>query len=205
MPNRQSRYEFRLFSTAGVLQRVLVDWLSLSYSLRVNEPGSFTLILGDYDAALAALFVEDALVEVWRRPSGQPPYIDFEGFARDISRKTAANGMQTFQVGGPGYLDLIDRRIIAYPANTAQTEKRGAAGTVIWEYVDENAGPSATVVNGREASGVTTGLTLAADAGLGSAWEGARAWDSLLTTIQGISAQVTDVEFEVAGTGSGTF
>jgi hypothetical protein len=72
------------------------------------------------------------------------------------------------------------------------------------EYVDENAGPSATLVPRLLESGVTSGLSIEADAAGGAVWSGAKAFENLLTTIQEISAAVS-LDFGIVGVGVALF
>lgn len=207
----QAQYQVLLFSTAGLQQRTIVDWKALSYQRSVNAPGAWTLAIGEPNQSgvpidsLPALFVEDAIVQIRRMiPGVRDWYTDFTGFVRDIGWSTDEAGNRTFTAAGLDCMDLLARRTIAYPAGTKQTEKNGVSGTKIAEFVDENAGVNATTALGREDSGVTSGLTVAT-AALGSTWQGARFQDNLLNVIQGISAQVGDVEWTFATTvGSGS-
>lgn len=148
----------------------------------------------------ADLFVLDALVEVWREDRAAVPaiprYRDLDAFHRTGVRQTLASGLETFTSYGTGMADLLARRAIAYPAQSAGALKSGAGETVMKAFVEENAGPSATVANGRLAGGVTQGLTVEADAGRGSAWDGSRQNKGLLETCQEI-AVATGIDFGV--------
>lgn len=207
----QAQYQIILYNTSGVQQRVIVDWKALSYGRTVIAPAAWSLAIGEPNQSgvpidsLPALFVEDALIQVKRRiPGVLDWYTDFVGFVRDIGWATDEAGNRTFTAAGLDCMDLLARRTIAYSAGTKQTEKSGVSGTKIAEFVDENAGVSATTVNGRKASGVTSGLSVVT-AALGSTWQGARFQDNLLSVIQGISAQVGDVEWTFVTTvGSGS-
>lgn len=207
----QGQYQIVLFSTTGNQQRTIVDWNQLTYARTVNAPGAWTLAMGESNqigvpiSSLPALFVEDAIIQVKRRiPGVLDWYTDYTGFVRDVGWATDEAGNRTFTAAGLDCMDLLARRTIAYSAGTKQTEKSGVSGTKIAEFVDENAGVSATTVNGRKASGVTSGLSVVT-AALGSTWQGARFEDNLLNVIQGISAQVGDVEWTFVTTvGSGS-
>jgi hypothetical protein len=199
-----------LYSTSGNQTAVITDWQSLTYQRAVNAPGGYTLTFGGDSMAsstfpaLAGLFTEDCIVQVRRRLGdlSQPWYTDLTAFHADDMMGRDEAGLLYFGSAGVGTLDLLNRRTIAYKAGTKQVEKRGAASTVIGAFVEENAGASATTGLGREASGVTTGLTITAPA-IGTTWEGQRHQQNLLNVIQGISVDVADVEFEMTTTAGG--
>lgn len=148
----------------------------------------------------SVFFVTDALIEVWREDRAAVPpivrYKDLDAFHRTGVRQTLSSGLETFTSYGAGMADLLKRRAILYPAQSAGAMKTGAGETVMKAFVDENAGPSATMANGRLADGVTSGLTVEADTGAGSAWEGSRENKGLLETCQEI-AVATLVDFGV--------
>lgn len=101
-----------------------------------------------------------------------------------------------------GLIDLIARREIWYYANTAQTLKGGPAETVMKQYVEENAGPSALFLNGRASDGVISGFTVVPTAGLGLDWAGQRSFQNLLSVLQEI-ASASGVDFDVVRTDTG--
>ena len=107
---------------------------------------------------------------------------------------------------GMGYLQLLARRYIMYFAGTAQTDKSAVGETAIKEFVSENAGPNALSANGRR-GGVDanfTGLTIEADGGNGSSWEGGRAFRNLLVVCQEIAPEV-GIDFDIVGTGAAMY
>jgi hypothetical protein len=83
-----------------------------------------------------------------------------------------------------GLNDLLQRTKIAYKGGTVRAEKNAVAETAMKEYVEENCGPSATVVNGREIDGVLPGFTIEVTSGLGAVWTGSREFESLLDTLR---------------------
>lgn len=211
----QATYQVYLYSVAGNLVRVLTDWTKLSYTRRINEPGSYQFTcaedsgLGLPLSALPTYLVEDAIVVVRRRiPEVGTWYTDLTAFHRDESYDTDADGGLAITSRGVGTLDLIARRVVAYPAGTRQTGKDGASMTsalAIYEFVTENAGALATTGNGRYADGQTTGLSVNVPSGTFADWAGARHMQNVLGIIQGISAETQDVEFEMLTTvGSGS-
>lgn len=207
----QAQYHALLYSTAGNLVAVLTDFTRLSYTRRLNEPGSYDLTVAETSqlsvplSSLPSLLVEDAIVVVMRRipDAGIDWYQDFAGFHRDESYETASDGALTVTSRGVGTLDLLARRVVNYPAGTRQVAKRAASATAVYQYVEENAGASATTANGRYANGQTTGLTVTAPTGSYSTWDGGRHMQNVLSVIQGISLDAGDVEFEMETTAGG--
>lgn len=200
------RYQLVVKDTAGVQVALITNFRFLSYSLKINAPHDHQLDLAASSPAVPYL-VTDAQIEVWRSDLAAVPPIpwtlDYEGFHRTLVDQTSDRGMRTVASYGRGYLDLIDRREVWYPAGSAGSDKSGPGETVMKAFVEENAGASATAPP-RVADGVTSGLTVQIDGGAGSSWEGARSWQNLLDVCQSI-ADATLVDFAVVGTGPGTF
>lgn len=201
-----ARYQVRLKNQSGVQVALFDDWRSLSFSHQVNKPGSCSLGISGLDSRVG-LFQLDGQIEIWRSDlaNGLDWYNEWEGLVRSEQRQTTEEGTKIYTAYARGYVDLLARRIIAYAAGSAQAEKNGLAGeTAMKQFVDENAGPGATSPPRLLQSGVTTGLTVQADGGLGGSWSGGRAYKNLLETLQKIAPQVL-VDFDVIGTGAATF
>jgi hypothetical protein len=155
------------------------------------------------------LFTLDAQIEVWRCDAAASPaipwYKEFEGLHRDEQRETKDNGDSLYISKGKGYNDLLNRRIILYSSSSSYTDKSAAGETAMKEYVNENAGPSATLANNRLLeSGVTVGLSIEADAAAGAVWSGAEAFKYVLSTLQKISKAVS-LDFGIVGIGAALY
>ncbi len=202
-----TRYQIVLKNLAGAQVALITDWRSLIYTRRVNGVGGYVLTI-DGDSDLIDLFELDGQVEIYRRDqSATPPFdwtLDFEGFHRTEVRSTDERGLSRYSSQGIDYTDLIERRRIRFRKGSAGADKTGVGETVIKAYVNENAGPSATVALGRLTEGVTTGLVIQADGAAGSAWTGSRPFRPLLDVIREISRAAT-VDFDIVGTGPATF
>lgn len=202
-----SDYKVRLKNQAGALLAEFDGWRSLSFSHIINSPGSCRLEIDATDSR-AALFELDGQIEVWRRNQdvGLDWYIEWEGFHRTQNDLVQQNDNESFVSYALGYLTLLNRRHIMYSAGTVQTDKSGAGETVIKEFVDENAGPAALSANGRLGSvdANISGLTIEADLGNGSNWDGARAYKNLLTVAAEIAVE-TGVDIEVVAIGTATY
>lgn len=195
----QANYQIRIYDTDGVSQGVITDWQSLDYERRLNDFDLYTLIL-DYADPRRVYFVTDAIVEIWRRPPGSEWYRDATCLHITPRIEYTELDRHLFTSYGRGLLDLLHRRSIRY--TNALASKTGPGETVIYDYVDQNAGPNALMSAGRSKDGVTQGLVLPAAAGTnGSDWTGDRSYRNLLDTIQEIAA-ATGVDFELTRQGT---
>ncbi len=192
-------YHVWLKNVAGSRVAVLDDWVSLTYTRRVNSPGQYTLTINGDDPKVD-LFELDGQVEVWRADlaNGIDWYRDFEGLHRQEIREYLARGEHRYTSQGRGYLDLLARRIIYAAAGSAGADKTGAAETVAKAFVDEQAGAGAAVAR------QTTGLTVQADGATGNTVTMKRAYRNLLEVLQEI-ALVGGGDFDLVGTGGATF
>jgi len=197
-------YEIRLKDQGGNKVAIFDDWWHLSQYKRVDTPSSAHLRINGLDSRVS-LFEIDGQIEIWRRIMGFTDwYLEYEGFIRRINRTTDEEGKKVFAVSSLGYMDLVDRRIIAYMAGHAKSEKDTDAETSMKEFVEENCGTSATVVNGRILEGEIAGLAIEADSALGGNWAGKRSYKNLLGVLQEISTS-NSIDFDVTGTGAATY
>jgi len=190
--------------TTGAVIAQVVDARRIEYTRRVNGPGNHSIIFPGEASFIDSLGL-DYQVEVHRRLNPTVPfYLEYEGFHRSSMRQTTNAGLRLFTSFGTGYESLLKRRVILYPAGSAQSSKTGVGETVMKSYVDQNAGPAATFPPRLLASGVTTGLTIEADGAAGLTWTGGRAYQNLLQVVQDI-ADAANVDFRVIGTGAALF
>ena len=199
-----TRYQVRLFNTSGTQVAIFDDWISLNIEHRVNSFSTHTFSIYGLDSRIS-LFTTDSILEVWRRDieNNIAWYREYFGFHRSPQRNLTEDMQRIFTSYGRGLLDLINRRTIRYPADTVYTVKKGPSETVIKEYVDENAGPSATAPP-RLSNGVVTGLSIEADVARGDSWEGGKAYDNLLSAIQEIAID-TNIDFNIVPVTQTTF
>ncbi len=167
-------YRIDIKNQLGIRVASLTDWRRLEFTRRVNGIDTYVLEIDGELTDIVSLFTLDAQVEVYRQILDISPvltlYREFEALHRTEQRTTTADGRTLFTSNGAGYVHLIDRRSILYPAESIQSSKSGAGETVIKEYVDENAGSAATFPPRLLASGATQGLTIQADGGAGTPW-----------------------------------
>jgi len=199
-----ARYKIHLKDQSGSLVAIIDDYTNLSVSHRINSISSYNFQIDGNDDRIELIEL-DGQIEIYRSDAynGIDWYLEFEGFHRSFTKQTFENGRKTYTSFGRGYNDLLNRRYIGYYSGTDQASKSGVGETIMKEFVDENAGPSATTPP-RITDGVMLGLSIEADAARGDNWTGSKSWINLLTTCQEIS-NVSGIDFNIVGTGAQTF
>lgn len=191
-------WQLKLKNHSGALVALIDDFVGLEIKEPVNGVGEYALQMKGDDPD-CALFGLDYQVEAWWRDldAGIAWRREIEAFHRDGYWSVAADGKLVFSSVGVGYVDLLRRTHIEAYAGSAEAVKSGPAETVIKEYVDEQAGPSA-------GSRARSGLSVQADGETGETVRFTRPWANLLAVCQEI-AQVGGGDFEIVGTGAATF
>jgi hypothetical protein len=192
--NVADTWQIRLKSAAGALVALIDDYDSFTFTRRVNGMGAFALRMNGNDAK-AALFELDGQIEFWRADAenGIPWYREFAGVQRNWDYYVRENGALIFEPSGRGYVDLLNRRVIAAASGSVDASKAGAAETVQKAFVDKQAGPGA-------GARAITGLTVEADGAHGNSVTMGRAYRKLLEITQEIAA-IGGGDFDVEGTG----
>lgn len=167
---------------------VFDSWSKLSFTKEVNAIGSYDFAIDMYDER-ADLFELDGILEIWRSVPGCDLdwYCEFVGLHRFSEYTVDESGISLFVSHGVGPNDLLARTIINYLEATIKSYKKVESETAMKEYVEENCGASATVLNERESNGVLPDFYVETDSGAGSVWEGDRAFDNLLDVLKDIS------------------
>lgn len=193
---RPTIYELRIYNHAGQLVHVFDSWRSCDYNLKINEVNDLTLTL-NFNQTLYDLIKVDYLCEV-RRNIGDGWYTEEWFFMRTPQVQLTTTGTQILTLYMRGLMDLIDRRWLAYNARAPQApagtsdpvNKFGTADDVMKEYVNENAGPLATIANGRLRNGAFSNFVVVPPTSRGPYWHGARSYKALLNTLQEIGQAV---------------
>lgn len=203
------------YDTDGDKRFIVTQPKSLEITHRLNWFSTHSLAL-DYDVDPAALFATNSLVLDWGieffrvfDDIGQESVREYYGFHRTPQNVILENGEHLVWSFGRSPHDLLARRGIGYRASvqgagaSTYTLKSGPADDIMKEFVYENAGAGATSPP-RLANGVTPGLLVAADAGVGPTWTGARALKNLLEVLRDI-ADESGVDFTVETLGPESF
>ncbi len=200
----RSDYRINLSDKDGVLQAVITDPISLTYSSTVNAPGILVTEIRGNHPILSAI-AENWLIEVYRRPKGHAWRKEFSGFYQDIDwiqQDVAPRASLTAN----GIMVMLAWRVSGYTANmanrTAFTNK--PAETIAKTLVEYNAGPSATVANGRELDGVIPGLSVETNHATGKVMDWFCAWQNLLETLQKL-AESGGGDFDLVKTGAAAY
>lgn len=199
------QYKLRLKDASGALVAETVDFLSLAYTKRVNEPGLLEFLLtGDHPAASS--LDHRYQVEVWRRLPrfGVDWYCDFYGLFLDQERFFTDQAY--FVAHCPGQMTMLSWRYVMWSASTTDrsTFASKAAETILKTLVDYNVCSNATTGNGRERTGTITGVSIETDGGNGSTLDWSCAWKNLLLELQAI-ARVAGGDFDLIKTGGATW
>jgi hypothetical protein len=190
--------QLRVKDPAGALVAVLDTWPHFECVRQVNKPATFALRLNGDDSRVP-LFELDGQIEAWWKDTAQGIAWrkELEAFLEDFVPYTDTSGQKHLIPSGNGYLGLLGRTIVDTYAGSPDSDKSGPGETVLKEFVDEQAGPGA-------GARARTGLAIEADTAMGEIWQGQRSNDNLLELCQEI-ARGTGLEFDIIGTGPGSF
>ncbi len=206
-----AQYKIILYSSAGVKQAEFVNFDYLTYTKRLNAPGSLKFRVEANHNAVQYM-TDKAQVEVYRRnlDVGLDWYADFVGLVRDDVQEQDADGRDTVTLICPGVLHMLEWRGIAWKAGTANkslfTTVKGE--TLLKTLVQYSITSSATTGNGRVADGTMSSpvsISIQADAAGGNvlgSW--GCAWRPLLEELQAI-AKVAGGDFDLIKIGATTF
>jgi hypothetical protein len=184
-------YEIWLGTDRGVRLALLDTISSLTYLRAVNAVGQFSLTLpANYD--IEALIAKDRMIEVWRNG-----VLRLAGFVLKPRYYQNIDGVDLIELSGPDSNDLLNRRIVAYAAGSAQASQTNQADDLCKQVVRENLGASAIAAR----DWTSLGFTVAADVALGPSITKGFAWKNTLATLQAIVATAwvagTRVYFDV--------
>ena len=201
-----ARFEVRLLQPDGAPIAMLTKWAHLQYTLAVNGAGWVLMkMTSDFDFTLPDV---DLLIEIWRAPDADSPLVwECTGFMRKWKVQRLGRTTEAV-IEGPNQVGLLARKIIAYTGGQAKSEKAAAGDDVMKELVREAMGPDA----GNDPYGrsrIQDGFTIAANATVGSTFNGSLEWLNLLKVLNDISdhqhAKDTPIYFDVIRIDSGEF
>lgn len=204
MSRASTEYAIYVKNPAGTIQAIIDQPRQFSYVKEVNAPGLLTFSINPEHHAVQYLET-DAQIEVWRWTEDIAPYCDFFGFFRQEDYQIDANGVEYLFAYCPGQMDLLERAVIAYPAETADRSKFTAdpAETIMKTLVTRNATASGTVADGRIRNVDTWGgfVSVQADGANGNVLDYNCFGQNLLTTLQNL-AQIGGGDFNLVKTGA---
>ena len=136
-------YFVRVTPPDSVLADVIDDFISLSYTRRLNEVGFLTLVVKKDDPLLDTIEI-DSVIEVRRGQIhdtvGVNFYTDYAGLYRGHISESRSNGRQTITLYAPDGFSLIARAIVAYKAgdNTKSSWTATQTGQIILDLFVKN-------------------------------------------------------------------
>ena len=191
-----ARYEVWLANSAGE-RRVLLESLeSMACIIAPGRVGACTILTPGLTPDDVG---RDYQLHIFRAPDDDTPLSLLRVYLlRHAAFTTDALGIVRATLTGRCQNDLLNRRIIAYAAGSAQAEKTDLADDMIKALVDENLGSSATDTD-RDITAL--GFSIEADASGGASITMGYAWQGLLETLQKIqattAAQGDEVFFDI--------
>lgn len=164
------------------------EYLRLAYTRTANDVGVLTLDLASTPGE--ALWRLDGRLGIWRQGAGGLLDLETETvwFMRRYQRVLGNNGERRFRITAVSASHLLDRRIVAYAAGSAQAAKTGKADDVMKAIVRENLGSSAT----DPARDWSSLVTVAADQSLGPTISKAFSRRRVLTVLGEIAADAAE-------------
>lgn len=177
-----AQYEVWIDSPLGGRYLLLDNVLKVTYSLVLNSAGYFSLLLpGNFDVNYLHV---DNVVEIWRGSENEALKLAFVGFLRRLKWFDDDNGTPYVEVSGMHVSELLKRRIMAYYAEEATTNKTDYADDMMKAMVRENLGSLATDTD-RDLTAY--GFSVAADVSLGPSISKAFAWRNLLDALKDVA------------------
>lgn len=183
------------------------DFLTLTYSKRVNQKGSFSVLFpGNH--SLASAIGDKYLVEIQRRVLDWDIdwYTDFYGVHREPEAFSNGN-VDLFKINGHDQFGILDWRRVAWFAGTADRSyfSSEAAETIAKLIVQYNATASATTGAGRERNGPISNftITIETDAAGGDTLSSLGvAWKDLISALQKCTGRQGGGDIDLIYTGS---
>lgn len=192
-----STHEVYIYNHSGNLINLLEGWTRLEYHQKLNglwyhqityEFGSESPQITELDS-----LQPDYLVRIYRTnvETGTKTRV-YEGFHLTTVKQERKSGDYIVNLYGTGLLEVLKRRIVLPTAGSDVNYKRGAAETVLKEYVSESA------VSPVDGDRIIPGLSIQGDGGQGGTVEYSARYTRLFTILESL-AEEGDVDFGVVG------
>ena len=152
-----------------------------SYVLTQGDVGAVQITLPS-QSGIPSSVAPDRRIEIWRIPRNGQLSLEMVALARKWTFRTTPNGAEWLDLGGVDMNDLLNRRIVAFAAETSQAQKDTFADDMMKEFIDEN------LVNPATAARTVDILTIEPDTSDADRIVKDVSWQNLLRVIQGIQA-----------------
>ena len=200
----ESHYELRLVHPNGYYVRIVDDYLSLEYTMALNEIGEMTLVLpGDH---VLSNYPKNARFEIWRSVGNGP--LKLEGNTQwRIQRRTRTTdeaGNRTYTIMAKDLKSLPECRIVAYNhGDLTFGESLGDyADDIMKLVVRQNLGALASNTARSLASVLTVADDLSAGAFIAAEYAHENVFDTLKKLADSSYQNGTPVYFDVIVNGS---
>lgn len=139
----QITYDIRIYDAFGQELRSGIDCESFDLSLKEMDVGALSITL---PASFPFEYLKkDGQIALFRSIAGNPPSLLAQAHWVIRARtKTIGAARKSYTIGALHANCLLDRRNVAYNANTSQTSKNDEADDLVKAVVRENLGSSAT-------------------------------------------------------------
>ena len=189
-----SQYDINLCSPIGVPVAVIDDASTLEYARAVNTVGACTLII-PYTDRRWSLACTDAILNIWRRDdlgTRRRP-MDTLWLLRKRKKSLGADGSLVMVLTFVDLMEVLTRRMIAYPELSARANRTGPVDDVIRQIVRDNytdidyTDPYCLHQPG---GNLGTWMNVESDAGAGATVLDASPFGNVLSTIQALAQSV---------------
>ena len=176
-----AHHEVWLYDPFGVRLLNLSQLVSINYSKALGSIGRFVLLM-PFTEELFNLVGIDFLIGIARNSQNTKVETNFLGLIRSI-RILDKGGFDLLELGGEDGISLLNSRIVAYQAGTAQARKTDQADDMMKAIVRENLGALATDT----ARNLTSyGFEVEVDEALGPTITRVLTWKNILTLLNAI-------------------
>lgn len=208
-----SYHEVWLADHKGNRIELLDGWERINYALTLGSVGPCEITLPYDPSRIYSTTAYDRQLHVYRAAHGGA-ILELMGvyFCRRWQFRTDGNGKTRVTIYGMDANDLLERRIVAYYAGSAQAEVSGAADNLMKEVVRDNLGSDSTTDyagNSITTRDLSSTVTVTADASAGPSISLAFAWTNVLSALQKIQSASrkagTEVFFGMVAPTPGSF
>ena len=176
-------YDLELSSSAGVLTEIIADASSLTYTRSINAVGSATLQI-PYSERRWNLCKPDSILDIWRWDGSgiRRRPMQTQWLLRKRTKQLDSSGERTITLECVDLMDLLNRRLIAYPDGDSHTTRSGTCEAVVKAIVTDNLITSA----GNHPSGQSWSNWVSVEASYarGASVSDSSPWGNVLSTIQ---------------------
>lgn len=189
-----SHYEIWLADDRGTPLRNLRNFSKLEYFLVVDGIGHFQMSLPPIPMSLLR---KNYQIQIWRLPRGGRAMVNEGVFLIQYWKRQAGHtGLVTYTIAGPHIKHLLTRRIVAFFAGEAESNKTNTPDVMMAEVVSENLIPDSDT-----ARSWSQYLTVVTPPGLGTSLTMSFAWKEVYATLvkiqQAAKQNGTDLYFTI--------